>query len=81
MSEPTMSLRMTEERGDRLRRAMEATGENTKAKALGVVMNHYLQDLENKRRVAWKLDDRLVTELSTPWLPIERETRVGRTDE
>ena len=54
---------------------------NTKTKALDVVMNHYLQDLENKRRVARKLDDGLVTELSTPWLPIERETRVGRTDE
>ena len=42
MSEPTMSLRMTEERGDRLRRVMDATGENTKAKALDVAMNHYL---------------------------------------
>ena len=81
MSEPTMSLRMTDERGDRLRRVMQATGENTKAAALDVVMNHYLQDLENKRRVARKLDDGLVTELSTPWLPIERETRVGWTDE
>ena len=76
-----MSLRMTNERGDRLRRVMEATGENTKAKALDVAMNHYLQDLENKRRVARKIDDGLVTELSTPWLPIERETRVGRAED
>ena len=80
MSEPTMSLRMTDERGDRLRRVMQATGENTKAAALDVVMNHYLADLENKRRVTRKLDDGMATELSTPWLPIQRETRVGRTD-
>ena len=34
MSEPTMSLRMTDDRGDRLRRVMQATGENTKASAV-----------------------------------------------
>ena len=81
MSEPTMSLRMTNERGDRLHRVMQATGENTKAAALDVVMNHYLQDLENKRRVVRKLDDGMASELSTPWFPIQRETRVGRADE
>ena len=68
-----MSIRMSEERGDRLRRVMDATGENTKAKALDIAMNHYLADLENKQRVA---DD-----LSTPWLPIARETQVGRSEE
>ena len=76
----TMSLRMTEERGDRLRRVMEATGENTKAKALDVVMAHYLGDLNNKQRHADKLPSGLAEDLSTPWLPIERETRVGRTE-
>ena len=70
-----------EYRLDLMRRIMQATGENTKAAALDVVMNHYLADLENKRRVARKLDDGMATELSTPWLPIQRETRVGRTDE
>ena len=81
MSEQTMSLRMSEERGDRLRRVMEATGENTKAKALDVAMNHYLDDLANKERVGNDLPADLADDLSTPWLPIERETRVGRSEE
>ena len=81
MGEPTMSLRMTDERGDRLRRVMEATGENTKAKALDVAMNHYLADLKNKRRYADDLDGKTTENFSTPWMPIERETRVGRTDD
>ena len=81
MSEQTMSVRMTEERGDRLRRVMDATGENTKAKALDVAMNHYLADLANKERVADDLPADLVDELDTPWLPMDRpETRVGRTE-
>jgi hypothetical protein len=81
MSEQTMSIRMSEERGDRLRRVMEATGENTKAKALDVAMNHYLADLANKERVGNDLPADLADDLSTPWLPIERETRVGRSKE
>jgi len=76
----TMSIRMTDERADRLRRVMEATGENTKAKAIDVAMNHYLADLENKRRVADDLSAAFVDELTTPWLPIDRETRVGRSE-
>ena len=80
MSEPTMSIRMSEERGDRLRRVMDATGENTKAKALDIAMNHYLVDLENKQRMADDLPGDLADDLSTPWLPIERETRIGRSD-
>jgi hypothetical protein len=80
MSESNMNLRITEERGDRLRRVMQATGENTKAKALDIAMNHYLADLENKKRVAGDLPGDLADDLATPWLPIERETRVGRTD-
>ena len=80
MREPTMSIRMSEERGDRLRRVMDATGENTKAKALDIAMNHYLADLENKQRVADDLPGEHAEALSTPWLPIERETQVGRTE-
>jgi hypothetical protein len=80
MSEQTMSVRMTEERADRLRRVMDATGENTKAKALDVAMNHYLADLANKERVDEDLPAELAGDLSTPWLPIERETWVGRSD-
>jgi len=67
-----MSLRMTDERADRLRRLMQATDESTKAKAFDVAAAHYLADLENKQRVA--------DELATPWLPMNRpETRVGRS--
>ena len=66
MSEQTMSIRMSEERGDRLRRVMEATGENTKAKALDIAMNHYLADLANKERVADDLSADLAGGLSTP---------------
>ena len=75
-----MSVRMTEERAHRLRRVVDATGENTKAKAPDVVMNHYLADLTNKERVADDLPADLAGDLSTPWLPIDRETQVGRSD-
>ena len=81
MSEPTISIRMSDERGDRLRRVMEATGENTKPKALDVAMSYYLADLENKERVADDLSGEIADDLSTPWLPIGRETRVGRSDD
>ena len=80
MSKQTMSIRMTEERGDRFRRVMDATGENTKAKALDVAMNHYLADLANKERVADDLPGDVAGDLSTPWLPIDREIQVGRSD-
>ena len=75
-----MSIYMTEERGDRLRRIMDATGENTKTKALDVAIDHYLADLGNKERVADDLPADAAGDLSTPWLPIECETRVGRPD-
>jgi hypothetical protein len=68
---------MTDEREDRLRRLMEATGESTKAGALDAAAKHYLNDLENKRQVADELDTETAAALSTPWLPIERETHVG----
>ena len=80
MSETTMSLRMTDERADRLRRLMQATDESTKAKAFDVAAAHYLADLKNKERVADDLPGDLAESLSTPWLPIDRETRVGRTE-
>ena len=80
MSETTMSLRMTDERADRLRRLMQATDESTKAKAFDVAAAHYLANLENKERVADDLPAAQVDELSTPWLPIDRETRVGRME-
>ena len=39
---------MNDEREDRLRRLMQATGESTKAGALDVAVKHYLADLRNK---------------------------------
>lgn len=75
-----MSIYMTEERGDRLRRVMDATGENTKIKALDVAIDHYLADPGNKERVADDLPADVAGDLSTPWLPIECETRIGHLD-
>jgi hypothetical protein len=43
-------------------------------------MNHYLADLANKERVADDLPGDVAGDLSTPWLPIDRETQVGRSD-
>lgn len=76
-----MSLRMTDERAQQLRHVMQATGENTKAKALDIVMNHSLADFDNKHRYADDLDGKMAENFSTPWMPIERETRGGRTDD
>jgi predicted DNA-binding protein len=69
---------MDDEREDRLRRLMEATGESTKAGAIDLAIKHYLLDLENKRRVADDLETGALEELHTPYLPLERETTVGR---
>ena len=43
-------------------------------------MNHHLPDLTNKERVTDDFPAELVENLSTPWLPIECETRVGRSE-
>lgn len=72
-----MRIRMNPEREDRLARLQEATGEKTKAGAIDAAVKHYLADLRAKRDVAPELEDELAERLSTPWLPIERETRVG----
>lgn len=73
-----MTLELPDDRQARLRRVMEATGERTKAGAIDVAMQHYLADLENKRRAVDRMDNELVKLLSTPYLPLERETIVGR---
>ena len=73
-----MTLELPDDRQARLRRVMEATGENTKAGAIDVAMQHYLTDLEKKRRVADGLDTKTLEALSTPWIPLQRETSVGR---
>lgn len=78
-----ISIQRTEERENRIRRLMEATGEKTKAGAIDVAMKHYLADLEAKERHVGELPTELVEQLSTPFIPIERtvETRVGPTDD
>lgn len=74
-----MNIRMTEQRERRLRELMQATGENTKSKALDVAIAHYLRDLEKKQAIADDLSAEQVEALSTAWLPIERpDTLVGR---
>jgi predicted DNA-binding protein len=75
-----MHIRDTPEREDRIERLKEATGEKTIAKAVDAAMAHYVEDLENKQRVAEELPNGLAEDLSTPWLPIERSTNVGRSD-
>ena len=75
-----MRIRMNPEREDRLARLQEATGEKTKAGAIDVAVKHYLADLRAKGEVAPHLEDELADRLSTPWLPIARETKVGRNE-
>lgn len=78
-----ISIQRTEERENRIRRLMEATGEKTKAGAIDVAMKHYLADLERKQRHVDDIPPELVDALSTPFIPIERtvETRVGRVED
>lgn len=75
-----MRIRMTEKREKRLQRAMDAMDENTKAGAIDTALKHYLADLENKRKVAEKLPSKMVEELSTAQIPIERDTSVSPTE-
>lgn len=78
-----MRIADTEERENRIRRLMKATGENTKSGAIDVACKHYLADLERKRKHIDELPPELVDELSTPYVPLEHEvtTHVGRTDD
>lgn len=62
------------------RSPQDATNEKTKAGAIDVAVMHYLADLRAKRDAAPELSDDLAELLSTPCLPIERETRIGRTE-
>jgi hypothetical protein len=68
---------MTDERDDRLRRLMQATGESTKSGAIDIAVKHYLADLRNKEEIADELQTEIVEKLRTPWLPVEQEPRVG----
>jgi len=43
-------------------------------------MKHYLSDLQNKKRVADDLPTEVIEELHTPYIPLERETTVGRRE-
>jgi hypothetical protein len=50
---------------------LEATGENTKTGALFCAVEHYLEDLRNKRALVEELDPETAERLSTSELPIE----------
>jgi len=75
-----MRIRMTEDRERRIKRVMQEMDENTKAKTIDRALSHYLADLEAKQRVADDLPADVLEELSTPYLPLERETSVGVND-
>jgi len=68
---------MTDEREKRLKRAMREMAENTKSRAIDRALNHYLADKRAKAEIADDLAIEHVEALSTPYLPIERETTVG----
>ena len=72
-----MRIRMTDEREKRLKRAMREMDENTKSRAIDRALAHYLADKRAKEEIADELATEHVEALSTPWLPIERETTVG----
>lgn len=85
----TMSLRMTEARERRIERLQEATGENTKAGALDVAANYYLQmgavdagaRVGNVEELLSAAADRgsltapeIAAIIDTPQLPVEADT-------
>jgi hypothetical protein len=73
-----MRIRKTELRERRWRRLKEATGEETVAGALDGAAKHYLTDLRKKQKVVDNLDGERVEELSTAFMPMDRESRVER---
>ena len=74
------SIKKTDERQARFRRLLDATGENTLAGAIDIAVKHYLADLRNKRQAVEDLPPDLARRLSTPYVPIDVEARVGRAD-
>ena len=71
-----MSIRMSEDRADRLRRVMEATGENTKAGAVDRAMEGYLELLDALDRAGDHPDmmPELAEALSTPHVEVVYRT-------
>ena len=55
-----MRIRMNETRERRLKRAMEAMDENTKAGAIDQALKHYLADKQNKEQAADELPGEIV---------------------
>lgn len=74
---------MTDERENRLRRLMEATGEKTKSGAIDVACKHYLSDLRAKERCIDKMNPDVVEELDNPFIPLTRDVTlsVGRNND
>jgi len=83
---PSVRIRTgTKGREETIQMLMNATGENTKSKALMAAAEHYLEDKRNKERVIDELvtNPDLVEKLSTSELPMELDvsTRVGHEHE
>lgn len=72
-----MRIRKTDQREALWDELQEATDEATLAKALDRAARHYVEDLQNKRRVADEIEPRLFEELSTDELPIETDITAG----
>ena len=68
-----MRIRMTDKRERRLKQAMDAMDDKTKAGAIDRALSHYLADRQNKEQNA----DEQAKALSTPYLSMERGTTVG----
>jgi hypothetical protein len=82
---PSVRIRTgTKGREETIQMLMDATGENTKSKALMAAAEHYLEDKRNKERVIDDLvtNPELVDELSTSELPLALDvsTRVGNDE-
>jgi len=71
-----MRIQTTDKRERLWNRLKEATGESTVSDALDVAARHYLEDKRTKEELVEEIDDELAAEISTSWLPVERETSV-----
>lgn len=78
---PTVRYRENEKRERRIKKVKRLSGEATKSGALDAALAHYIADHRNKSDLADDLPSDVCEELSTSWIPIERETTVGKGDD
>jgi len=70
-------IRKTDEREALWDELQEATGEATLSKALDHAARHYIEDRQNKHRIANEIEPKHLEKLSTTALPIKAEISVG----